>query len=398
MIDAAGFIAEVRVGAAFPDDPLPAVKYVVGDHLGSAAVAADDTGAWVNREEYTPYGETSFGSYSRKRYRFTGKARDAESGLCYHGARYYAPHLARWANCDPGGGPDGPNLYSYVRCNPNVYTDPTGQQSEDVTWDTGELHCQVVNGTTSCWGAEEVTVVPQPPAEPDFWSRVGGIFAAGLGPLALITPASLPLSTPGTGGGPLTTPGPLNDVMIDDPAFRYAYRAPPRIISPPALTPGVATGEAVSTGGGVSAAGDLLTLFSRVGIPVAVVTTITLICLTSPPDLVPGPELYSTKTNQTIALAGPQDHHIFPREFENEFKDIGITDIDAFTVTVSEAVHQKLHNKVLWNFEWHEFFYGIGAKPTIEAAKDLANWLLHEGNVTGFLHYYRNPKKPSPPL
>ena len=36
---------------------------------------------FINREEYFPYGETSFGSFARKRYRFTGKERDEESGL-----------------------------------------------------------------------------------------------------------------------------------------------------------------------------------------------------------------------------------------------------------------------------------------------------------------------------
>ncbi len=45
----------------------------------------------ANREEYSPYGETTFGSFARKRYRYTRRERDEESGLYYHGARYYAP-------------------------------------------------------------------------------------------------------------------------------------------------------------------------------------------------------------------------------------------------------------------------------------------------------------------
>src|SRR5262249_26499892 len=78
-------ITVVRVGAAFPDDTSPAIKYHLGDHLGSSNVVIDNTGAWINREEYMPYGETSFGSFACKRYRFTGKERDEESGLYYHG-------------------------------------------------------------------------------------------------------------------------------------------------------------------------------------------------------------------------------------------------------------------------------------------------------------------------
>ena len=87
--------------------------------LGSANVELDwSLGSFVDREEFRPYGETSFGSYANKRYRFTGKERDEESGLNYHGARYYAPGLARWMSPDPKGLVDGVNLYGYVRSNP----------------------------------------------------------------------------------------------------------------------------------------------------------------------------------------------------------------------------------------------------------------------------------------
>ena len=117
-------IALVRVGSPFPDDTTPAVKFHLGDHLGSSNMVLDDTGAFVNREEYTPYGETSFGSFASKRYRFTGKERDEESGFYYHGARYYAPWLGRWMSCDPKGIAAGPNLYAYVRGNPVRLIDP----------------------------------------------------------------------------------------------------------------------------------------------------------------------------------------------------------------------------------------------------------------------------------
>ncbi len=94
-------IALVRVGNPFPHDMAPSVKFHLGDHLGSSNIVLADTGGLINREEYTPYGETSFGSFARKRYRFTAKERDEESQLYYHGARYYAPWLGRWVSCDP---------------------------------------------------------------------------------------------------------------------------------------------------------------------------------------------------------------------------------------------------------------------------------------------------------
>jgi RHS repeat-associated protein len=122
-------IAMVRVGPADPLDQSPEVQFHLGDHLGSSSLVIDNTGGWINREEYTPYGETIFGSFGRKRYRFTGKERDEESGLYYHGARYYAPWVARWVSCDPAGTVDGLNLFVMCRNNPIKYFDKNGNES-----------------------------------------------------------------------------------------------------------------------------------------------------------------------------------------------------------------------------------------------------------------------------
>jgi RHS repeat-associated protein len=129
VMDNQSRIALVRVGLPFDEDKTPAVKFYLGDHLGSSNVVIDESGALVNREEYTPYGETSFGSFAKKRYRFTGKERDEESGLYYHGARYYVPWLGRWASCDSKGMVDGTNSYIYIRNNALRYIDPTGNQA-----------------------------------------------------------------------------------------------------------------------------------------------------------------------------------------------------------------------------------------------------------------------------
>ena len=118
VMDNQSRVALVRVGNPFATDATPAVKYHLGDHLGSSNVVLDGSGNLINREEYTPYGETSFGSFARKRYRFSGKERDEESGLYYFGARYYAAWLGRWISADPKTvyelGADL-NVYGYVR-------------------------------------------------------------------------------------------------------------------------------------------------------------------------------------------------------------------------------------------------------------------------------------------
>lgn len=65
--------------------------------------------------------------------RFTGKERDAESGMDYTHYRYYASNLGRWTSPDPSAlffadpaNPQTLNLYSYVSNYPLIAEDPNG--------------------------------------------------------------------------------------------------------------------------------------------------------------------------------------------------------------------------------------------------------------------------------
>ncbi|MFE2146037.1 SpvB/TcaC N-terminal domain-containing protein [Streptomyces sp. NPDC059456] len=115
----------------------PAVRYRFTDHQESVCVELDENGALVGHEEYHPYGTTAFqagrtaAETGLKRYRYTGKERDDETGLSYHGARYYAPWLGRWASCDPAGLADGPCRYAYARCGPVRFRDPDGRFADE---------------------------------------------------------------------------------------------------------------------------------------------------------------------------------------------------------------------------------------------------------------------------
>jgi RHS repeat-associated protein len=111
------------------------IRYQFGNHLGSASLELDHQARIISYEEYYPYGSTSYQAVHNrteapKRYRFTGKERDEENGLYYHGARYYAPRLGRWTACDPTGLKDGNNLYVYVSNSPVMLHDPSGKYGE----------------------------------------------------------------------------------------------------------------------------------------------------------------------------------------------------------------------------------------------------------------------------
>lgn len=110
-------------------------RYQLDDLLGSSRIELDASAALLTYEEYHPYGTTAFrassgsSNFAAKRYRYTGKERDEETGLYYYGARYYPPWLGRWTAVDPAGMVDGPNVYQYVRGNPVTLTDPDGRAS-----------------------------------------------------------------------------------------------------------------------------------------------------------------------------------------------------------------------------------------------------------------------------
>lgn len=126
--------------------PQQLIRYQLGNHLGSSSIELDDAAKIVSYEEYTPYGSTSYQAVrsvteTPKRYRYTGKERDEESGFAYHGLRYYVSHLGRWSSPDPAGPRTGISAYAYVNCSPVLLIDPNGAegappptQSESSFW------------------------------------------------------------------------------------------------------------------------------------------------------------------------------------------------------------------------------------------------------------------------
>ena len=128
-------MVEIKITASSTTGPL--WRFQLTNLIDSAVMELDPQGRVISYEEYHPYGSTAFRSsdasseVSPKRYRFTGKERDEETGLYYHGARYYIPWLGRWTAADPAGFVDGPNLYLYASANPITLSDPSGRLSMD---------------------------------------------------------------------------------------------------------------------------------------------------------------------------------------------------------------------------------------------------------------------------
>ncbi|MDC0747116.1 SpvB/TcaC N-terminal domain-containing protein [Polyangium mundeleinium] len=138
VMDDARRIAMVETKTVDASDPnlvvTSRVRYQLGNHLGSAALELDESGLVISYEEYHPYGTSAYRAVddtvevSAKRYRYTGKERDEETGLYYHGARYYASWLGRWMSADPIGIKGGINLFAYVAGNPVRLVDPQGHE------------------------------------------------------------------------------------------------------------------------------------------------------------------------------------------------------------------------------------------------------------------------------
>jgi RHS repeat-associated protein len=137
-------------------------RYLTQDHLGSTRLVTDESGKVVSRHDYLPYGEEigsdkgdrnliedngagsgyhAYGHTDSITQRFSGKERDAESNLDYFGARYFSGPQGRFTSADPLeivtlenerfaeqiSNPQNWNKYAYVRNNPLVYVDPTGE-------------------------------------------------------------------------------------------------------------------------------------------------------------------------------------------------------------------------------------------------------------------------------
>lgn len=116
-------------------------EYYHLDAVGSVRAVTNQTGVVIERHDYLPFGEECLtgsctpnpGGAGQPR-KFTGQQRDAETGLDYFGARYYASKIGRFTSVDPSItikenilDPQRWNRYAYGRNNPLRFVDPDGR-------------------------------------------------------------------------------------------------------------------------------------------------------------------------------------------------------------------------------------------------------------------------------
>jgi RHS repeat-associated protein len=133
-----------------------AIHYYFSDHLGSHGVVENATASACEQDiDYYPYGgvQHDYCAAVVQNYKFTGKERDAESGLGDFGARHYASTMGRFMQPDPFNvihdaedrnqfrtyllQPQNWNHYAYTWNNPLRYVDPTGELVYVVTYTVG---------------------------------------------------------------------------------------------------------------------------------------------------------------------------------------------------------------------------------------------------------------------
>jgi RHS repeat-associated protein len=115
-------------------DSTNAVNYYFADHLGTSReiVQAGQTSPCYDADFYPFGGERAITNTCPQNYKFTGKERDAESGLDNFGARYDSSSLGRFMSVDPSrqsanpANPQSWNRYAYALNNPLAYIDRNG--------------------------------------------------------------------------------------------------------------------------------------------------------------------------------------------------------------------------------------------------------------------------------
>jgi RHS repeat-associated protein len=120
------------------------LTWLLGDHLGSTTITANENGSLATQQTYTAWGQTRSGSLPSDR-QYTGQISEAQLGIYFYNARYYDPYLARFISPDSiipqPGSPQAWDRYGYTSNNPINYIDPSGNMQACA--DTHDQSCNM---------------------------------------------------------------------------------------------------------------------------------------------------------------------------------------------------------------------------------------------------------------
>jgi RHS repeat-associated protein len=116
-------------------------RYLHADHQGSIIAHSSNTGGFLTKNVYDPYGaapSTNTGTFG-----YTGQMWFKELLINHYKARMYHPRIGRFLQTDPIFYADDMNMYAYVGGDPVNRTDPTGRQQrpthrDDILYEAAE--------------------------------------------------------------------------------------------------------------------------------------------------------------------------------------------------------------------------------------------------------------------
>ena len=178
-----------------PTDTDTGTRYLTADPLGTTRLMSDVTASILNCYDYLPFGqELQAGTDARPtscfaaspdsfNLKFTGKERDAESGLDWFNVRYFSGAQGRFTSPDQPfidqdpSNPQSWNLYNYGRNNPLRYSDPTGRNCVDTN--NGPADDGTGGGCAAAGVDANGNITPQTVNAVDISQRGGDVFVNG---------------------------------------------------------------------------------------------------------------------------------------------------------------------------------------------------------------------------
>ena len=224
--------------------PAASTMLVTADHLGSTRLVTVN-GSVSRCMDYLPFGQeipsgfagrtaACFGGITYpsntadvESVKFTGKERDAETGLDYFGARYYGGAQGRFTSPDEVFAdqhvrdPQSWNMYAYVGNNPLRFTDSTGR-CKDGKDEKGD----------ACF---EITATPKEAPKPTVTPESATPASAGTlpfpAPIVIGTPAIIRVLGTAVRSTPLTLALGMMVMMTGDRSISNPFTGPPGTVS-----------------------------------------------------------------------------------------------------------------------------------------------------------------------